>query len=168
MSDFLFSWIKLHVIVAVCNIARRRHPSLRNTRHPRPESANTRPPLLQNPPIHDRPVRTLRFRTAFRLPWPPSTVIFLQLYILKAHDEFYQQIGLMMSMRNSVGGSNPGSRSNSVRSSPEWKNTSRRSSTLGLIGGREDDQVGLDALMKRMKSLSERREQFTAEEQIKR
>lgn len=67
-----------------------------------------------------------------------------------------------------VGGSNPGSRSNSVRSSPEWKNTSRRSSTLGLIGGREDDQVGLDALMKRMKSLSERREQFTAEEQIKR
>lgn len=55
-----------------------------------------------------------------------------------------------------------------MRSSPEWKNTSRRSSTLGLIGGREDDQVGLDALMKRMKSLSERREQFTAEEQIKR
>ena len=68
-----------------------------------------------------------------------------------------------------VGGSNPGSRSNSARSSPEWKNTNRRSSTLGLVGGGgDDDQVGLDALMKRMKSLSERREQFTAEEQIKR
>ena len=69
-----------------------------------------------------------------------------------------------------VSGSNPGSRGSSTRgSSPDSKGHSRGGSPPmgGALGGAAEE-VGLDALMRRMKSLSERREEFSAEEQTKR
>ena len=68
-------------------------------------------------------------------------------------------------VQRSASSSGAGSPNGSVssRGSP----ISRRGSPTGSVGGL-DQEVGLDALMRRMKSLSERREEFSAEEQTKR
>ena len=62
----------------------------------------------------------------------------------------------------------------SGRTSPESSKSvngsavSSRRSTMGSGGGDGDHEVGLEGLMRRMKSLAERRQEFSAEEQTKR
>lgn len=65
-------------------------------------------------------------------------------------------------------GSKGESRGGSGRSSPERRGASEPGSRRSTMGNGEGGESGLDALMRRMKSLAESRQEFSAEEQTKR
>ncbi len=110
--------------------------------------------------------RRRRFRL---LHWPVYTADILSLSHTHIYDRLVDSDSCHFPHLIPVG-SNHGSRLNSGRGSPESRSGSTASSRRGTMSSElgADQEVGLDALMKRMKSLAEHRQEFSAEEQTKR